>query len=51
MIGSDTWNNQRWLSYDDIIKGYRILLADLPADVARRIGWLNGKELFGLSEP
>ena len=51
MIGSDTWNNQRWQRYDDIIKGYRILLADLPADVARRIGWLNGKELFGLSEP
>lgn len=51
LIGSDTWNNQRWLSYDDLIKRYRILLADLPADVARRIGWLNGKELFGLSEP
>ncbi len=35
MIGSDT----------------RILLADLPADVARRIGWVNGKALFGLTEP
>jgi hypothetical protein len=51
MIGSDTWTNQRWQSYDDIINGYRIMLGDLPNDVARRIGWLNGKELFGLSEP
>jgi len=51
MIGSDTWHNQRWKHYDDIITVYRIMLTDLPADVARRIGWLNGKELFGLSEP
>lgn len=51
MIGSDTWRNLRWKHYDDLIHVYRIMLGDLPADVARRIGWLNGKELFGLSEP
>jgi len=51
MIGSDTWHNQRWKFYDDNINVYRLLLADLPADVAQRIGWLNGKELFGLTGP
>ena len=48
LIGSDTWVNQRWLYYDDLMKGYRSWLGDLPPDVARRIGWSNGAELFGL---
>lgn len=49
MIGSDTWVNQRWLYYDDLMKGYRAWLGDLPADVARRIGWDNGASLFGVT--
>ncbi|MES2786459.1 MAG: amidohydrolase [Pseudomonadota bacterium] len=48
MIGSDTWVNQRWQYYDDLMKGYRTWLGDLPADVARKIGWENGALLFGL---
>jgi hypothetical protein len=48
MIGSDTWVNQRWQSYDDLMKGYRAWLGDLPADVARKIAWDNGAGLFGL---
>ena len=48
MIGSDTWVNQRWLYYDDLMKGYRAWLGDLPADAARRIAWDNGASLFGL---
>jgi len=48
MIGSDTWINQRWLYYDDLMKGYRAWLGDLPPDVARRIAWDNGARLFGL---
>ncbi len=48
LIGSDTWINQRWLYYDDIMKGYRAWLGDLPADVARKIAWDNGAALFGL---
>ena len=51
LIGSDTWINQRWQSYDDTMKGYRIWLGDLPADVARRIAWDNGAALFGLKQP
>jgi hypothetical protein len=29
----------------------RAWLGDLPAPVARRIGWGNGAALFGLPEP
>ena len=48
MIGSDTWVNQRWLSYDVLMQGYRAWLGGLPADVARQIAWGNGAALFGL---
>ena len=48
MIGSDTWINTRWQNYDEIMKGYRTWLGELPADVARKIGWENGAALFGL---
>ncbi len=48
MLGSDTWINQRWLAYDDLMRGYRQWLGDLPPDVARRIAWGNGAALFGL---
>ena len=50
LIGSDTWVNQRWQYYDELMKGYRVWLGDLPADIARRIGWGNGAGLFGLKE-
>jgi hypothetical protein len=48
MIGSDTWVNGRWESYEDLMRGYRAWLGDLPADVARRIAWDNGAQLFGV---
>jgi hypothetical protein len=50
MIGSDTWVNQRWQYYDELMQGYRIWLGSLPADVARKIAWSNGAALFGLKE-
>lgn len=49
LIGSDTWVNQRWLYYDDLMQGYRAWLGGLPVDVARRIAWNNGARLFGLT--
>jgi hypothetical protein len=49
LIGSDTWVNQHWLYYDDLMQGYRAWLGGLPADVARRIAWNNGARLFGLT--
>ena len=48
MIGSDTWVNQRWQYYEDLMKGYRVWLGDLPIDVAKKIGWSNGADLFGV---
>ena len=48
MVGSDTWINQRWQQYDELMQGYRRWLGDLPPDVARKIAWDNGAALFGL---
>ena len=48
LIGSDTWVNQRWQYYGDLMSGYRTWLGDLPADVARKVGWENGAGVFGV---
>ena len=48
VIGSDTWVNQRWAAYDDLMAGYRRWLGDLPPTVARGIAWDNAAALFGL---
>lgn len=50
MVGSDTWVNQRWLYYDELMKGYRSWLGDLPADVARKIAWNNAAGIYGIAE-
>jgi hypothetical protein len=47
LLGSDTWINERWASYDDIMSGYRQWLAQLPEPVAAKIAHENAKELFG----
>jgi len=49
MIGSDTWVNQRWLYYDELMKGYRGWLGDLPADVAQKIAWGNAAGIYGVT--
>ena len=49
MIGSDTWVNQRWQYYGELMQGYRVWLGDLPPAVARNIGWDNGARLFRLN--
>ena len=51
MVGSDTWVNQRWLYYGDLMQAYRIWLGGLPADLARRVAWDNGSRLFGVTAP
>ena len=48
VIGSDTWVNQRWLYYDELMQGYRRWLGDLPAPVARAVAWDNAARRFGL---
>lgn len=47
LLGSDTWINQRWFSYDTIFSEYRTWLAQLPPDQARRIANGNATRLFG----
>jgi Amidohydrolase len=47
LLGSDTWINERWADYDDIIKEYRGWLAQLAPDQARRIANGNAARLFG----
>jgi hypothetical protein len=49
LIGSDTWVNQRWLYYDELMQSYRHWLGGLPASVARRIAWDNAATLFGVA--
>jgi hypothetical protein len=51
LIGSDTWVNQRWQYYDELMSGYRRWLGDLPPELARRIAWDNGARLFQLAPP
>ena len=51
VIGSDTWINQRWSSYDQLMAGYRTWLGDLPAELPRKVAWANAAGLFGLPQP
>ena len=47
VIGSDTWVNERWAQYGEIIAWYRGWLAQLPPVTARRIAFTNAAGLFG----
>lgn len=51
LVGSDTWVNGRWSSYEALMAQARQWLGDLPPDTARRIAWGNGARLFGLADP
>ena len=48
LVGSDTWVNERWASYPQIMGNYRRVLGELPRDVAEQIAWKNAAGLFGL---
>lgn len=51
LVGSDTWTNSRWGEYEALMQQARVWLGGLPPDVAARIAWRNGAELFGLRTP
>jgi Amidohydrolase len=51
LIGSDTWINQRWQSYEALMQEARGWLGDLDPVTAQRIGWDNGAALYGLPAP
>lgn len=48
VIGSDTWINARWNAYDELMRGYRVWLGELPPAVAARVAWGNAAALFEL---
>ena len=47
MVGSDTWVNSQWESYEDIIASNRRWLSKLPREVAEKIAYRNAEKLFG----
>ncbi len=47
LLGSDTWINERWASYEATISEYRGWLRQLPQEQARRIASGNAERLFG----
>jgi len=51
LIGSDAWTPRRWLSYDELMRGYRRWLGELPPEVARRVAWDNGAVPFQPGPP
>ena len=51
MIGSDTWINERWSSYEALMQQARDWLGGLPPALAARIGWGNAAALYGLPAP
>ena len=46
LLGSDTWINERWASYEAIMAEYRGWLTQLPEAQAKRIAYENAERLF-----
>jgi hypothetical protein len=46
LLGSDTWIDQRWASYGDIMAAYRAWLVQLPPEIAAKIARGNARALF-----
>jgi hypothetical protein len=51
VVGSDTWINERWASYGEIMAEYRAWLAQLPSGVAKKIAHETAQSLFGVTPP
>ena len=47
MVGTDTYTPERWHYVPGHAEWSRAWLASLPREVAERIAWKNGEELFG----
>lgn len=46
MVGSDTWVNEQWASYEELIDLNRQWLSKLPRPMAERIAYKNAATLF-----
>lgn len=51
MVGSDTWINERWSSYEALMQQARQWLGGLPPALAGRVAWGNAASLYGLPMP
>ncbi|MCP5074012.1 MAG: amidohydrolase [Rhodobacteraceae bacterium] len=47
MIGSDTWINDQWYDYGDLIDINRRWLSHFPREIAEKIAYRNAERLFG----
>ena len=47
MVGTDTYTPERWHYVPEHARWSREWLSGLPRDVAERIAWKNGEQLFG----
>jgi hypothetical protein len=47
MVGTDSFTPERWHYIPEHAEWSRQWLADLPRDVAERIAWKNGEQVFG----
>ena len=47
MVGTDTYTPERWRYVGEHASWSRQWLSDLPRDVAERIAWKNGEQVFG----
>ena len=47
LVGTDTFTPERWHYVVEHARWSRQWLADLPREVAERIAWKNGEDLFG----
>jgi predicted TIM-barrel fold metal-dependent hydrolase len=47
MVGTDSYTPERWHYIPGHADWSRQWLADLPKDVAERIAWKNGEQVFG----
>jgi hypothetical protein len=47
MVGTDSFTPERWHYIPEHAEWSRRWLADLPRDVAERIAWKNGEQVFG----
>ncbi len=47
MVGTDTYTPERWHYVGEHARWSRQWLADLPRDIAERIAWKNGEQVFG----
>lgn len=48
VVGTDTWVTPRWGEVENLAAFYRRMLSALPRDVAERVAYRNGMEIFGL---